>query len=58
MVLTPPVTVHPELVEGCVATPFMLRQAQHERLSLQGPCYYILILELSPGTTSLERATF
>jgi hypothetical protein len=27
-----PVTVHPELVEGCVATPFMLRQAQHERL--------------------------
>ncbi len=32
-----PVTIHPELVEGGIATPFMLRQAQHERLGLQRP---------------------
>ena len=43
MLFTQAVTVHPELVEGCVATPFMLRQAQHERLSLQRPSNYGLI---------------
>ncbi len=43
MLFTQAVTVHPELVEGCVATPFMLRQAQHERLSLQRPYNYGLI---------------
>jgi len=29
--------VHHELVEGCIDKPFMLRQAQHERLSLKCP---------------------
>jgi len=33
-------TVHPEPVEGCAATPFMFRQAQHERLILQRPYNY------------------
>jgi hypothetical protein len=37
MLFTWPGTVHPELVEGCVAKPFMLRQAQHERLNPQRP---------------------
>jgi hypothetical protein len=40
------ISVHPELVEGCVATPFMLRHAQHERLSLQHPYNYKLISTL------------
>ena len=31
---------HPELVEGCIATPFRLRQPQHDRLSLQPPYNY------------------
>ncbi len=37
MLFTWPGTVHPELVEGYVAKPFMLRQAQHERLNPQRP---------------------
>ena len=40
MLFTWPGTVYPELVEGCVAKPFMLRQAQHGRLSRQRPYNY------------------
>jgi hypothetical protein len=38
MLFTHTIPVHPKLVEGCIATPFLLRQAQHERLSLHRPC--------------------
>ena len=34
------VPLPPELVEGCIATPFTLRQPQHDRLSLQSPYNY------------------
>jgi hypothetical protein len=38
-----PGPVHPELVEGRVAKPFMLREPQHERLIFQRPFNYGLI---------------
>jgi hypothetical protein len=43
MLFTSPSTVRPELVEGCPAKPFMLRQARHERLRDHCPYNYGLI---------------